>query len=161
MEYHIENSIITITPKGHSKQAKIFNVKGVVISGDDGQPLIGATVLIKGTKTGVLTDIDGKFLMEKVPSNATLQFSYIGMTPQDLSPTPDMKVTLESDVQSLSEVVVTGMQRMDKRMFTGATAQLSADNVKIDGMPEISRALEGRACRCLCTECIRFVRYSP
>ena len=145
MEYHIENQFITITPKGPSKQAKIFNVKGVVISGDDGQPLIGATVLIKGTKTGVLTDIDGKFLMEKVPSNATLQFSYIGMTPQDLSPTPDMKVTLESDVQSLSEVVVTGMQRMDKRMFTGATAQLSADNVKIDGMPEISRALEGRA----------------
>lgn len=145
LEYHIENQFITITPKGPSKQAKIFNVKGVVISGDDGQPLIGATVLIKGTKTGVLTDIDGKFLMEKVPSNATLQFSYIGMTPQDLSPTPDMKVTLESDVQSLSEVVVTGMQRMDKRMFTGATAQLSADNVKIDGMPEISRALEGRA----------------
>lgn len=145
LEYHIENQFITITPKGPSKQARIFNVKGVVISGDDGQPLIGATVLIKGSKTGVLTDIDGKFLMEKVPSNATLQFSYIGMTPQDLSPTPDMKVTLESDVQSLSEVVVTGMQRMDKRMFTGATAQLSADNVKIDGMPEISRALEGRA----------------
>ena len=145
LEYHIENQFITITPKGPSKQARIFNVKGVVISGDDGLPLIGATVLIKGSKTGVLTDIDGKFLMEKVPSNATLQFSYIGMTPQDLSPTPDMKVTLESDVQSLSEVVVTGMQRMDKRMFTGATAQLSADNVKIDGMPEISRALEGRA----------------
>ena len=145
LEYHIENQFITITPKGPSKQAKIFNVKGVVISGDDGQPLIGATVLIKGTKTGVLTDIDGKFLMEKVPSNATLQFSYIGMTPQDLSPTPDMKVTLESDVQSLSEVVVTGMQRMDKRMFTGATAQLSADVWKrFQGIKSFSRMTTSR-----------------
>lgn len=145
LEYHIENQFITITPKGPSKQAKLFNVKGIVISGDDGQPLIGATVLIKGSKTGVLTDIDGKFLMEKVPSNATLQFSYIGMITQNLAPAADMKVTLESDIQSLSEVVVTGMQRMDKRIFTGAAAQLSADNVRIDGMPEISRALEGRA----------------
>lgn len=56
-----------------------------------------------------------------------------------------MSVTLNTDVQTLSEVVVTGMQKMDKRLFTGATAQLSAEEVKLDGMPEISRALEGRA----------------
>ncbi len=47
LEYHIEDQFITITIKGPSKQAKVFNVKGVVISGDDGQPLIGATVVIK------------------------------------------------------------------------------------------------------------------
>lgn len=145
LEYHIEDQFITITPKGPSKQAKVFNVNGVVLSGEDNQPLIGATVVIKGSHSGVLTDIDGRFSIEKVSSNSTLQFSYIGMTPKDISPTPNMKVTLEPDVQTLTEVVITGMQRMDKRMFTGATAQLSADNVKIDGMPEISRALEGRA----------------
>lgn len=145
LEYHIEDQFITITPKGPSKQAKVFNVSGVVLSGEDNQPLIGATVVIKGSHSGVLTDIDGRFSIEKVSSNSTLQFSYIGMIPKDISPTPSMKVILEPDVQTLTEVVITGMQRMDKRMFTGATAQLSADNVKIDGMPEISRALEGRA----------------
>ncbi len=145
LEYHIEDQFITITPKDPSKQAKVFNVNGVVLSGEDNQPLIGATVVIKGSHSGVLTDIDGRFSIEKVSSNSTLQFSYIGMTPKDISPAPNMKVTLEPDVQTLTEVVITGMQRMDKRMFTGATAQLSADNVKIDGMPEISRALEGRA----------------
>ena len=145
LEYHIDGQFITITPTGPSKQAKIFDVNGVVISGDDGQPLIGATVQIKGSKSGVLTDLNGKFFIEKVASNSILQFSYIGMHPQELTATPTMSVTLNTDVQTLSEVVVTGMQKMDKRLFTGATAQLSAEEVKLDGMPEISRALEGRA----------------
>lgn len=120
-------------------------MKGVVISGDDGQPLIGATVVIKGSKSGVLTDIDGKFSIENVSNKSLLQFSYIGMKPQDLTPAPNMNVTLMPDVQTLSEVVVTGMQKMDKRLFTGATKQLSADEVKLDGLPDISRGLEGRA----------------
>lgn len=145
LEYHIEDQFVTITPKGPSKQAKVFNVKGVVISGDDNQPLIGATVLIKGSKSGVLTDIDGKFSIENVSNKSVLQFSYIGMKPQDITPAPTMNVTLMPDVQTLSEVVVTGMQKMDKRLFTGATKQLSADEVKLDGLPDISRGLEGRA----------------
>ena len=56
-----------------------------------------------------------------------------------------IKVVLQPDAEVLEEVVVTGMQKMDKRLFTGAADQLSAANVKIDGMPEISRALEGRS----------------
>ena len=64
------------------------------------------------------------------------------MKPQDLTPTPTMNVTLMPDVQTLSEVVVTGMQKMDKRLFTGATKQLSADEVKLDGLPDISRGLK-------------------
>lgn len=145
LEYHIEDQFVTISLKGPSKQAKVFNVKGVVISGDDNQPLIGATVLIKGSKSGVLTDIDGKFSIENVSNKSILQFSYIGMKAQDLTPSPTMSVTLMPDVQTLSEVVVTGMQKMDKRLFTGATNQLTADNVKLDGLPDISRGLEGRA----------------
>lgn len=145
LEYHIEDQFVTITIKGPSKQAKVFNVKGVVISGDDGQPLIGATVLIKGSKSGVLTDIDGKFSIENVSNKSMLQFSYIGMKPQDIVPSPTMNVTLMPDVQTLSEVVVTGMQKMDKRLFTGATNRLTAENVKLDGLPDISRGLEGRA----------------
>lgn len=145
LEYRIENQFITITSKGPSKQAQVFDVHGVVLFQDDGEPLIGVSVLIKGSNGGVLTDINGKFFMEKVSNNSILQFSYIGMASQEMAPSPSMKVMLSSDIQTLSEVVVTGMQRMDKRLFTGATTQLSAENIKIDGMPEISRALEGRA----------------
>lgn len=64
-----------------------------------------------------------------------------------------LRVILKPDAEVLQEVVVTGMQKMDKRLFTGAADQLAAANVKIDGMPEISRALEGRS-RCVCAECI-------
>lgn len=145
LEFHIEDLFITVTTKGPSKQAKIFDVKGIVISEDDGQPLIGATVLIKGSKNGVLTDMDGRFFIEKVPSNSLLQFSYIGMNSKEVTPSPSMNVTLTANVQVLTEVVVTGMQKMDKRLFTGATKQLDASNVKLDGLADISRGLEGRA----------------
>lgn len=67
------------------------------------------------------------------------------MKTEEVSIKPHVKVTMKTDSEILQEVVVTGMQRMDKRLFTGAATKLSADNVKLDGMAEISRSLEGRA----------------
>ena len=67
------------------------------------------------------------------------------MQTQEVAIKPSVKVTLKTDSELLEEVVVTGMQRMDKRLFTGAATKLTADNVKLDGIAEISRALEGRA----------------
>lgn len=145
LEYSIENDYITITPKGPSKQARVFNVRGVVISADDNLPMIGATVMVKGSSTGVLTDVDGNFTIPNVSSNSKLEFSYVGMLSQLLTPSPTMKVVLQSDVQTLSEVVVTGMQKMDKRLFTGAASKISGSDAKLDGMADVSRALEGRA----------------
>ncbi|WP_255419779.1 MULTISPECIES: SusC/RagA family TonB-linked outer membrane protein [Bacteroides] len=74
-----------------------------------------------------------------------MQISYIGMQTQEVAIKPHLKITMKADNEVLEEVVVTGMQRMDKRLFTGAATKLSADNVKLDGIAEISRALEGRA----------------
>ena len=118
---------------------------GVVIAKDDGQPLIGVAVMLKGTSKGAVTDVDGKFVLENVPSGAVLQFNYFGMKTVEHPAAVSMKVFMEPDAQVLQEVVVTGMQQMDKRLFTGATSRLSAEDVKMDGVPEISRALEGRA----------------
>ncbi|MBD3588762.1 MULTISPECIES: SusC/RagA family TonB-linked outer membrane protein [unclassified Bacteroides] len=79
-------------------------------------------------------------------SARTLKISYIGMQTQEVAikSTP-IRVVMKSDAEVLQEVVVTGMQRMDKRLFTGAASKLSADNVKLDGLADISRGLEGRA----------------
>lgn len=121
-------------------------VTGVVISSEDNQPIVGASVLVKGTSTGTVTDLDGKFTIQNLPSTArTLQISFIGMKPQEVAIKPVLKIILDPDSELLDEVVVTGMQRMDKRLFTGAATKLGGENVKIDGIPEISRALEGRA----------------
>lgn len=126
--------------------AQQTNVKGTVISGDDNEPIIGASVTIKGnTSVGTVTDFDGNFELN-VPAGAkTLVISYIGMKTQEVAVRPVVKVTLETDAQQLGEVVVTGMQRMDKRLFTGATTKIDADKVRMDGMADISRSLEGRA----------------
>ena len=119
---------------------------GSVTLSEDGSPAIGATVLIKGTQTGVVTDVDGKFHFKSIPSSAKrFVVSYIGYKTVEIAIKPNVKIILESDVEQLDEVVVTGMQQMDKRLFTGASAKLSAADVKLDGVAEISRALEGRA----------------
>ena len=84
--------------------------------------------------------------LNSVPSSAkTLVVSYIGMQTQEVAIKPNVKVLMKSDTEMLDEVVVTGMQKMDKRLFTGAATKISAENAKLDGIPEISRALEGRA----------------
>lgn len=123
--------------------AQTQQVRGTVVD-ETGEPVIGATVQVKGISQGTVTDFDGNFTLS-APVGGTLLFSYVGMITQEALVSPVMKITMKSDSELLEEVVVTGMQQMDKRLFTGATTKLSADDVKLDGIPEISRALEGRA----------------
>lgn len=118
-------------------------VQGTVVD-ELGDPVIGATVLVKGTSQGTVTDIDGVFNIS-APDGSTLVFTYVGMVTQEVKASPGMRVVMASDSELLEEVVVTGMQQMDKRIFTGATDQLDAEDVMLDGIPEISRALEGRS----------------
>lgn len=121
-------------------------VSGVVTSEADGQPVIGAYVTVKGiTDGGTITDIDGKFQFE-VPADAkVLVFSCLGMETVEVAVRPYLAVTMRPDSEILEGVVVTGMQKMDKRLFTGSTAKVEGDKARMDGVAEISRALEGRA----------------
>ena len=120
------------------------NISGTVVSQEDGEPIIGATVLVQGTKEGTVTDIDGHFTIA-VAAGKKLVISYVGMETQTVTAKNGMTITLAPDDKTLQEVVVTGMQKVDKRLFTGASTKISADEAKIDGMADISRSLEGRA----------------
>ena len=117
-------------------------VTGTVISGEDNQPIIGATVLVQGQKAGTVTDADGHFTIN-VPSGKKIVVSYIGLESQTVTPKNGMTITLQPSAV-LEEVVVTGMQKMDKRLFTGATSKVDAEKAKLDGVADISRSLEGR-----------------
>ena len=119
-------------------------INGTVFSQDDGEPIIGASVMVQGTTTGTVTDIDGKFSLN-VPAGKKLVVSYIGMTTQTLTARDGMKVVLANDNHQLTEVVVTGMTQQDKRLFSGAATKIDASKAKIDGMADVSRSLEGRA----------------
>lgn len=118
-------------------------ITGTVVSQEDGELVIGASILIQGSKTGTVTDVNGKFTLE-VPANKRLTVSYVGMESQTVSARDGMKVVLKSST-ALNEVVVTGLQRLDRRLFTGATDKISAESAKIDGLADISRSLEGRS----------------
>lgn len=138
----VENSN-TKTPIAKVEQPPSRTITGTVVD-ETGEPVIGATIQIKGTSRGTVTDIDGHFSLS-AQENVVLVFSYVGMIPEELAAKPDMRVVLKMDSQSLQEVVVTGMTRTDKRMFTGAADRLSADDMLISGVADISRSLEGRS----------------
>jgi hypothetical protein len=126
--------------------AQTQKAAGIVVSEEDGLPVIGAAIQVKGTTIATTTDEDGKFTLSNIPGSArVLQISFIGMITQEIPISATIKAILKNDDRALEEVVVTGMTKVDRRLFTGATDQLSASNVKIDGLPEISRALEGRS----------------
>jgi len=119
-------------------------VSGTVISSEDNEPIIGASIIVEGLKTGAVTDLNGNFTLS-VPKGKKIVVSYIGMQTQTLSPKPTMKITLSPNNETLNEVVVTGVSNMDRRMFTGATDKIKANDAIIGGMADISRSLEGRS----------------
>ena len=119
-------------------------VSGIVISAEDNEPLIGAIVTVDGSKTRTVTDVDGKFNISVPNTNSVLVFSMVGMRSKKLKAKNGMRVTLESQDKQMQEVVVTGIQQTDKRLFTGAATKVDADKVKLSGMADVSRSLEGR-----------------
>ena len=117
--------------------AQTQKVTGVVISEEDGQPVVGASVLAKGTTVGVITDVDGKFTLSGIPSSAkTLQISYIGMQTVEVAIKPVVKITLKPDTEVLDEVVVTGYGNFKKSSFTGAASSITTE--KLQDVPSLS-----------------------
>ena len=119
-------------------------ISGTVFDQDMGEPLMGATVKVQGSTKGVTTDMNGKFTID-VPAGKKLVISFVGMNTQTVTPKQGMKVNLTSNTAQVGEVVVTGIQKMDKRLFTGATTKIDAEQTKLDGVADVTRALEGRA----------------
>lgn len=95
-------------------------VTGTVISDEDGEPIIGATVMVKDTKVGTVTDIDGKFTINNVPEHASrLVISYVGMTSQEVEIAPNVSVSMRSNSELLDEVIVTGYGNFSKTTSPG------------------------------------------
>lgn len=121
------------------------SISGKVLSAEDGMGIPGVNVVVKGTTIGVATDIDGNWTLSVPSEKSILVFTSIGMQSMEVVAGKAKKVTMKADSEMLDEVVVTGMMTTDKRLFTGASQKLKAEDVKLSGIPDISRALEGRA----------------
>lgn len=125
--------------------AQKTNVSGVVVSAEDGQPVIGASVIVKGTTIGTVTDFDGKFSLEVPDGQKTLQISYVGMVQQEVAVRPNVSVRLVSDTQNLDEVVVTaqGLTRKEKSLGY-STQQVKADELVQVRTTDLNNALVGK-----------------
>lgn len=131
---------------GGMARAQVKSASGVVTSAEDGGPLVGAAVKVRGTSTGMSTDGEGRFALKDIPAEARwLEVSYIGFETRTVEIRENLRIVLQPDSKEMDQVVVTGMQKMDKRLFSGATVKLDAEKMKLDGMADISRSLEGRA----------------
>jgi len=122
-----------------------IKVKGQVVD-QDGEPLIGATVRVKGAQTGSVTDIDGNFTIDAA-SNATLVISYVGYKDREVAVRGRAvidAVTLESDSQILDQVVVVGYGTQKKADLTGAVSIVNAEELKRVSNSNISTMLEGK-----------------
>ena len=119
-------------------------VTGVVYE-EPGMGAIGANVVAEGTTVGTVTDFDGFFELNVPAGVKNLVISYMGYKTVTVAVKENVNVTLESDTEQLEEVVVTGMVKQDKRLFTGAATKLEADETMLSGVADVSRSLEGRA----------------
>ncbi|MDD4515476.1 TonB-dependent receptor [Massilibacteroides sp.] len=125
--------------------AQTTSVRGVVLSGEDNEPIIGASVLAKGTTVGTITNLDGEFTL-KVPNSAkTLVISYIGMATQEVAVAPNLRILLESDTQALDEVIVVAYGQQRKEAITGAVANIKAESFERRPIASATAALEGQA----------------
>ena len=140
--YQVNDNYIVITLKDDEKVKKI---KGT-IKDSAGEPIIGANVILKGDATvGSITDIDGNFDLS-VPSNATLQVSYIGYNTQDVSVGNKsfLNITLKEDTETLDEVVVVGYGSQKKVNVIGSIASVDSKALESRAVPDVSNMLTGQ-----------------
>lgn len=125
-----------------------IDIRGVVVS-EKGVPLAGVSVIVKGTPRGVATNEKGEFELRNISNDAVLVFSVTGYRSEEIKLSSFkgkvLRVEMKDEASALQEVVVTGFQNIDKKKFAGAAVRLKADDIKMDGVVDVSRMLEGRA----------------
>ena len=117
-------------------------VSGTVTSSEDGSPVIGASIKVVGTNTGTVTNIDGNFSLN-VSANAKLEVSYIGMVTKTVKAAKNMKIVLDTDNQSLDEVMVVAYGTAKKSAFTGSAAVVGSEELSKKVTTNVADALVG------------------
>ncbi len=122
-----------------------ITVKGSIVDAS-GEPVIGASILVKGTSNGVITDIDGNFTLSNVAPAATLVISYVGYKTQEISVNgkTSFKITLVEDAEVLEEVVVVGYGVQKKQSLTGAVTAIKSDDIQTTKTENLVNNIQGK-----------------
>ena len=138
-------TICSVPAMASVEQTQTIQVKGQVVD-QDGEPLIGATVKVKGAQTGAVTDLDGNFQVN-APANGTLVISYVGYKDREIAVNGRAiieSIQMESDSQVLDQVVVVGYGVQKKADLTGSVSIVNADELKRVSHSNVSSMLEGK-----------------
>ena len=134
--YPSSNELLTVTQQ-------TGKIKGTIVDSKTGEPVIGASVKVKGTKLAAVTDLNGEFELN-THANATLQISYVGFKETEVKASNDMKISLEEDTESLEEVVVVGYGTQKKESLTGAMANIKGEKLKDITSATVENMLNGK-----------------
>ena len=130
------NELLTVTQQ-------TGKIKGTIVDSKTGEPVIGASVKVKGTKLAAVTDLNGEFELN-THANATLQISYVGFKETEVKASNGMKISLEEDTESLEEVVVVGYGTQKKESLTGAMANIKGEKLKDITSATVENMLNGK-----------------
>lgn len=119
-------------------------VRGTVTSSEDGEPIVGASILIIGTKTGTVSDVDGNFTLTLPEGKTLLEVSYLGMTPKKVKASPNMKVVLDPDHRALDEVMVVAYGTQKRSTITGSAVEVKAEDISKHVASTATNALGGK-----------------
>ncbi|MCP4313550.1 MAG: TonB-dependent receptor [Bacteroidetes bacterium] len=148
VDYLVLDRQILLSPKSYLKEVKSkvqpITVTGTV-SNEDGQPLPGVTVFVKGTANGTICNIDGNYTISNLPADATLLFSFIGMKTQEVvvGNQTAINVTMAADAIGLGEVIAVGYGTMRKRDLTGAVVRVDLEKRANNANISVLQALQG------------------
>ena len=134
--YPTSNELLTVTQQ-------TGKIKGTIIDSKTGEPVIGASVKVKGTKLAAVTDLNGEFELN-THANATLQISYVGFKETEVKASNGMKISLEEDTEALEEVVVVGYGTQKKESLTGAMANIKGEKLKDITSATVENMLNGK-----------------
>lgn len=121
-----------------------MKVNGTVLSQEDNEPLIGASVQVVGTNVGAITDLDGRFSLTCPSDKATLRISYIGMESLEVAARPNMRILLTQDTETLDEVIIVGYGVQRREAKTGSITSVGADKIKDIPALSVEKMLSGK-----------------
>ena len=144
MKNKLTSGLLLLAMSAGVVSAQTSKVTGKVI-GEDGEPVIGAAIIVKGTTVGTVTDYDGNFSLNVPAEGKHLVVSFIGMKSQEIAVKPQVSVKLMADTQDLDEVVVTAMGIKRERKALGYAAQdLKSDELNKAGTTSLASAIQGK-----------------
>lgn len=146
LAYEVKGKLILIVPKDQANSAQQVTKVAGKVTDSSGGPLPGVTVVIKGTTKGTITDVDGNYVLEGVPSDATLVFSFVGMATQEIPVGGQsvINVSLKEEAVGLGEVVAIGYGSQKRETLTGSISTVQSNEIVKAPVTNVSNSLGGR-----------------